>query len=295
MSGAPDRLVFSTDTGTLALFDPARVKHRVRSPRSWWDQVRDGDYAKLEDVRAERICIWPLGGKGGRYSVRLRAGELAEAERPFVRGSVSGLAVVVESGHIFVGPGERIPGDGFGDRIVTLEDGGGLVPCAPGRYGVTVHVLDWKGESTFFDEDGEPRPDAPTDLVVLLGPPPDPPAPPRPIPSLLDFLPKPPPPRQVSTGAVVRAVASRPRVEVGRPAATRGSGARKKKEEAEWHPAPDPEPPPRPGEIRVGMRVRHASHGEGTVLFIREGFPKVKVDFRGAEIKCDRSELEPLP
>ena len=39
------------------------------------------------------------------------------------------------------------------------------------------------------------------------------------------------------------------------------------------------------------MRVRHAQYGDGTVLFIREGFPKVKVDFRGREEKVDRSEL----
>lgn len=292
-----DRIVFSTDNAIVVLYDPKGMKHRVRAARSWWDHaVKDGDYAKIQEVREGKIAIWPLGGKGGRYAARIRVGALTDQERAYDKGSVKGLGVVVESGQVFVGPGERIPGEGFGDRIVSLDDAGSVVPIAPGRYLTTVHVLDWKHEKSFFDDEGEPRQDAPSDFVILLEPTELTAfSPPRPVPQLLELLPKVEPPKKVSTAVIARTVstvtARSPRVEVGRPAA--GRGPRKKKdEEQEWHPAPDPEPPGKPGEIRIGSRVRHAQFGIGNVLFIREGFPKVKVDFRGNEQKVDRSELE---
>jgi hypothetical protein len=295
MSGS-DRVGLTTDNALLVLYDPKVMRHRVRAPHSWWQvAVKDGDFAKIEDVRQGKIAIWPIGGKSARYTARVRKGELTETESKFVKGSVAGLGVLVESSQLFIGPGERMPGEGFGDRIVALDDAGALLPFENGRFLATVHVLDWKHDDSFFDEDGEAKADAPTDFVITLAPTEAPPtAAPRPVPQLLSFMPKLTAPKAVSTSALVKSLAAHPRVEVGRPAQTRGSRGAKKREDAEWHPAPDPEPPPKPGEVRAGMRVRHQSYGEGTVLFIREGFPKVKVDFRGVEQKVDRSELELL-
>lgn len=45
------------------------------------------------------------------------------------------------------------------------------------------------------------------------------------------------------------------------------------------------------GSIGNGARVYHRTLGTGKVVFIREGFPKVKVRFNSTEEKVDRSEL----
>jgi hypothetical protein len=280
------RILLATDVALLCAYDPKVMKDWVKKSRSWVYEVKDNDYAKLDPVRSGQIAVWPLGGKGGRYTARVCTGDLPAAWLPFVKGSVAGFGLALESGQLFVGPGERIPGDGFGDRIVELEEGGKVVDWPAGRYTTEVHVLDWKSEASFFDEEGEPTEQAPPDFALVLKPATGEFTPPRPCPPLLDFLPKPKvrPPSPASL--VPRPRPSPPRPEVARPPARRS-----RPEEREWKPAPDPLPPPKPGEIRVGMRVRHAQFGEGTVLFIREGFPKVKVDFRGREEKVDRADL----
>jgi hypothetical protein len=281
------RITLETNNALLTVYDPKLMKDWVKKSRAWVYDVKDNDYGKLDPVRAGLIAVWPLGGKGGRYTARVCAGELPADWKPYEKGQVAGLGVVVESAHLFVGPGERIPGDGYGDRLLDLEDEGKLIAWPDGRYTTVVHVLNWKVEGKFFTEDGDPNEQAPPDFAIVLAPLPSGDfAPPRPIPPLLDFLPKPkvaPP----TPGSLV----PRPRPIAPRPEVARAPARRSRSEEKEWKPAPDPLPPPKPGEIRVGMRVRHAQYGEGTVLFIREGFPKVKVDFRGREEKVDRSEL----
>jgi len=49
-----------------------------------------------------------------------------------------------------------------------------------------------------------------------------------------------------------------------------------------------------PQSLGAGARVRHAQWGEGTVVFAKAGFPKVKVQFRSGEQKVDASELTVL-
>lgn len=280
-------IALATDNALLCAYDPRVMKDWVKVSRDWVYGVKDNGYGRLEPVKTGHIAVWPLGGKGGRYTARVLAGELPEAWRPYEKGTVAGLGLVLESGQLFVGPGERIPGDGFGDRIVDLEDEGKLFSWPAGRYTTTVHVLHWKTDGKFYDADGEPTKDAPPDFAIVLTPlPAGDFAAPHPVPPLLDFLPKPkvkPP----TPGSLV----PRPRPMAPPPEPARSPRRRAPAEAKEWHPSPDPLPPPKPGEIRVGMRVRHATYGDGTVLFIREGFPKVKVDFRGREEKVDRSEL----
>ena len=280
------RISFATDLALFTTYDPAVMKDWIRKSRGWVYEVKDNDFGKLEPVRAGRIAVWPLGGKGGRYTARVLHGELPEPWRVYEKGKVTGFGLRVESGQIFLGPGERIPGDGFGDRIVEIDGAGKLVDCPVGRYVTTVHVLDWKHDDKFFGEDGEANDQAPPDLAVVLTPHEGEFTPPCPCPALLEFLPK-------IKHKPVPAVLPRPvRSIVTPPPVARPSRGPRKREDADWKPAADPLPPPKPGEIRIGMLVRHAQFGEGHVLFIREGFPKVKVDFRGrGEEKVDRSEL----
>ena len=282
-------IVLRTDVALLCAYDPRVMKDWVRTPRSSWVYaVKDNDFGRLDPVRDGKIAVWPLGGKGGRYTARVVAGELPPEWKAYEKGSVAGGVVTVETDHLFVGPGERIPGDGFGDRVVDLDEEGKVVPCPNGRYSVSVHVLDWKADDKFFDAEGEPVADAPPDLALVLVPQaaPAPASLPSPIPLLLDFLPKP-------KAKPIPAVLPRPprpamRPEVARPA----RGGSRKREAPDWKPAPEPERSTlKPGEIGIGSRVRHAQFGEGTVLFIREGFPKVKVAFGSREEKLDRSEI----
>jgi hypothetical protein len=287
MDARSPRIAFATDMTLLCAYDPKGMSGFVRKSRAWVYDVKDNDYGKLDPVKMGRIAVWPLGGRGGRYGLKVLQGALPDDWKPFVKGTVPGYGVVVEDEKLFVGPGERIPGDGFGDRIVDIEDGGKLLPFPNGRYELVAHVFDWKHEDRFFDEDGEPTPDAPPDIALVAVPHEGDFAPPHPCPLLLDFLPKPKaPPVPAVMPKMARSVYTATRPEVARAPRTRV-----RREEADWKPAADPLPPPKPGEIRIGMRVRHSQYGDGTVLFIREGFPKVKVDFRGREEKVDRSEL----
>src|SRR5947209_2364745 len=134
-------IVLATDLALLCAYDPFVMKDCVRKSRGWVYEVKDNDYGKLDTVRSGRIAVWPLGGKGGRYTARVVRGELPAEWRPYEKGVVAGFGVVVEHGQLFVGPGERIPGDGFGDRVVEIEDGGRVLEHENGRFATSVHVL----------------------------------------------------------------------------------------------------------------------------------------------------------
>lgn len=181
---------FSTDLATLAAFDPKVLAPRIRQPSTWWRGKASP--ADVDEVKQGKVALWPIGDEG-TYSVRLGlAAEtpLSEDEKALVRGDVKGLGLHVESGDVFVGAAERVPGDGLGDRIVALPGIGAFVRVPPGSYTALVHVLDVRSDPRFFDDEGERRPDAPPDFVVLLSPREGafpPPAKPSP---LLDALPK---------------------------------------------------------------------------------------------------------
>src|SRR5271170_4597722 len=149
------RFSLATDMALLCAYDPKGMKDFVRKSRAWVYDVKDNDYGKLEPIKSGRIAVWPLGGRGGRYELKVVQGSFPEEWKPYAKGSVPGYGVVVEDEKLFVGPGERIPGDGFGDRVVEIEDGGKLLPFPNGRFELTLHVLDWKQEDRFFGEEGE--------------------------------------------------------------------------------------------------------------------------------------------
>ena len=209
-SDGPARSVpFSTDAAVLAAFDPKALTHRIRHPSTWW---RKQSVVDVTEVEEGRIALWPLGEEG-LFAVRLgleAEAPLADDERALVRGEVAGLGVVVESGDLFIGAAERLPGDGVGDRVIALPGTGAFLKVAPGAYAATVHVLDVRSEARFFDADGERRPDAPADFVVLLRPREGPFAPPSDVTPLLDKVPQrnAPSPRREVPAAPARATAA---------------------------------------------------------------------------------------
>ncbi len=290
----------ATDIALIALFDPELLKEHVKEPRRWWEADPYGTPERQDG----RMALWPLGGRGGLYRVRLGTA-LTDAEQPYDRGAGAPAPLVVgPSGLVFLGPGERLPGDGYGDRYSAIPDKGGLLPLAPGSYAVTAHALDWRPEERFWDEDNEPTPDAPPDFVLLFElvealPPAEPEVKP-----LLELLPQ----KKPKGGERVVTHAVRPRNPIiledekpqrrSRSANGASSSPRAPREATATRAraASIKVAPGKPGELREGARVRHATYGTGTVLFFRDGFPKARVAFDAAseEYKVDKSELTVL-
>lgn len=284
-----------TDIALIALFDPDLLREHVKEPRRWWEADPFGT-AERQDGR---MALWPLGGRGGLYRVRLGA-ELSELERPYDRGAAAPAPLVVgPNGLVFLGPAERLPGDGFGDRYPGIPDKGGLLPLAPGKYAVTAHALDWRPEARFWNEDNEPTPDAPPDFVLVFEPVEAlPPAEPE-VKPLLEHLPQ----KKPKGGERVVTPAVRPRNPIvlddekpQRRARGASTGAAPRSTATRTRAEPIKVVTGKPGELREGARVRHPTYGVGTVLFIRDGFPKARVAFdaRSEEYKVDKSELTVL-
>lgn len=281
-----DVVSIASDHGMVVLFDPELHRHRIKAASSWW---RDAPFA-LPEREDGRLALWLLhAGKASGRAFRFRVGEALDAEReaPFVCGAADPVPLQLTGGELFLGPVERLPGDGAGDRLPELPDQGSVLRWTPGRYTVTVHVLNWQREERFWNEDNEPTADAPPDFVVVLAPlegeAPTPPAAPE---ALLGLL-----PRKTPTASSKVRFATRPRPvsQPDKPArrGRRSSGATRTPKPKK--PAP---PPLKPGELGVGATVRHPVHGIGTVTFMRDGFPKAKVNFHSREYKVDKAELK---
>lgn len=282
----------STDIALIALFDPTLLKERVKEPKRWWE----ADPFGTAERRSGALALWPLGGRGGLYTVRL-GDALTEAETPYHRGSTAPAPLQVgPAGEVALVPGERLPGDGFGDRYPAIPDKGRLVPLAPGKYAITAHVLDWRPEARFWSDENEPTDDAPPDFVLVYAPVEALPPAPTPVQPLLELLPQ----KKAKGGERVVDHHARPKkpivLEDEKPKSRRGGGDGRARE-----PGPARErreavlriAPGKPGEMREGARVRHPSFGVGTVVFVRDGFPKARVVFeaQGEEIKVDKSDL----
>jgi len=205
-----------TDLGTLAVFDAEVLRHRVRGKDDWW---RHTPLHELDEVASGLAAILPIGQEG-TYRVRLRRGELTEEEAGLARGSVAGLGVEVRSGELFWGAGERLPGDGRGDRLSAIPGTGATTELEPGEYSLEVHALEWRHDDAYYDEDNEVLPTAPADFVLLVRPRGEL-AVPAPVPSLLDLLPK----REATASSRVPAHVRRRRPASPEPRRRRSRGA----------------------------------------------------------------------
>lgn len=300
MSDGVTRVVGGTvevlsNMGLLVLYDPAQLKDKVKAPRAWYERIA----METEERRRGRYAAWPLGGgKRAIRDYRARLGtELTELERAYVRGSSPPAPLECLSEEVFLGPGERLPGDGFGDRIPHLERGGDLLPFAPGRYTITAHVLDWRPDDRFWTEENEPTADAPPDFVLLWAPadalPPAPPA--AEVTPLLELLPtkEPVAKRPIQSGNTWRSRHRTTELDLGeKKRGRRGDDGEPRAPRVRKEPEGRlTVAPPRPGQLCVGATVRHPIYGVGKVLFVKDGFPKAKVAFQGSQEKVDKDEL----
>jgi hypothetical protein len=158
---------FSTDKASLVVFDPEVLQSRIRAKADWWE--RQPQHV-VEEVAEGQVGVFSIG-RHGSYRTALRVGSgLSEAELPFAVATAEGHGLLVTSGQVFVGAAERLPGEGRGKSMSQIPDTGELVEVALGTYEITVHVLHWRKEDQFYDEDNELLPTAPADYVLELTP-----------------------------------------------------------------------------------------------------------------------------
>lgn len=154
-----------TDQASLVVFDPENLQQRVREGRDWW-QLQPQHV--VEEVAEGQIGIFAIG-RDGSYRISLRpSGGLSEAEQPYAVGQATGYGLSVVSGQVFFGVSERLPCEGRGKVLSQIPLTGGLFPLEKGNYEVVVHVLHWREEDSFYDEDNEVLPNAPADFVFEL-------------------------------------------------------------------------------------------------------------------------------
>lgn len=140
----------STDTATIALFDPEQLTHRLKDDCDWWIDIQS-----LPEVSQGDMVIVGLGGDGF-YKVRVTNQELSEGERDYAKYVTPDLGVQVISGKLFIGVGEEIPGEG-GPLEQGLDElsrcGGAFIQMPNGHYTVRCYGID------IFEIPGEPTPE----------------------------------------------------------------------------------------------------------------------------------------
>lgn len=286
-----------SDSGMIVVYDPAPLKERVKAAASWW---KDDPFG-IAERQDGRVALWPLStGKATSRSYRVRVGgSLAENEVDYVvEQRADPTPLVIEGSEVFLGPVERLPGDGGGDRLSAIPDGGQLFyTLPPGRYAATACVLDWQRNDHFFNEDNEPTADAPPDVVILVEASDElPSAPPEPTP-LLELIPK----KTATAKAAVTFVKKERRVieldmAPGAKKPRKSSSSTSRSTGRSRGPSTVKVAELRPGELGIGATVRHPTYGVGTVLFVKSDpqFTKAKVRFQSEERKVEKDELTVL-
>jgi hypothetical protein len=167
MRGRPQEVehlvTFATDTATLAVFDPDRLGPRVDDDADWWCV---GNFWKLNEVASGEIALINLAGDGV-YKVRLTDDQLTANERAYAANCIR-LGTVVTSGWLFVGPGERLPGEGLTTAPTDPELAGWFCRVDADSYEIEAYGIEWQDcPDWYMPEDTE---HAPPDVVLLLRP-----------------------------------------------------------------------------------------------------------------------------
>lgn len=115
------RMRVATDTATLAVFDPVRLRHRLSGPHDWWTWAP----TCAEEMNAGNLLAVDLGADGV-YEVVIHL----EIDRPESDTRVAGL-VACDSGKLYIGPGKQITADG----LEPDDSHGGIhLPAPTGTY-----------------------------------------------------------------------------------------------------------------------------------------------------------------
>jgi hypothetical protein len=159
-----ETILFSTDTATLAIFDPAILAKRVADTGDWWC----GSFHAVPEVASGRIALFGLGADGV-YKVRITSHDLTSAESSYATEVIT-LGIEVESGRVFIGAGECIPSGGVSPEP-SIETGRSFLAVPPGQYTVAGYAVKWQDAPDWFTGVDEPVSTfAPADLVLRFTP-----------------------------------------------------------------------------------------------------------------------------
>lgn len=151
---------FFTDTATLAVFDPMRLIHRVADASDWWCD----NFLELEEIKSGAIALIELGSDGA-FRVRITDGGLTPDERDYAAEVVQGLGLEITSNSVYLGPGECLPGGGFGSPDLKR---GNMLTMKKGVYNVEAYSIQWFDSPRWWNEDRAVPDDAPADVVLIL-------------------------------------------------------------------------------------------------------------------------------
>lgn len=157
---------FSTDTATLAIFDPPVLNHRIPGEGDWWTR----DLLSVPELLSGDVTFLSLGGDGA-YKARITSGSLTDTERDYANEVSPILGIRILSGMCFVGYGEAIPGEGFQVSSDAIQPGqGAFFPLPKGLYDLRVYHIAWSDSPQWWGASGLLAGGAPPDLVITTTP-----------------------------------------------------------------------------------------------------------------------------
>jgi len=134
-----------TDTATLAVFDPARLQHRLDDAPDWWSVPWD----EVEEINRGNV-LFVSTGVDGDYVVHVYQESL-----PGNVGVVAVQAILAcDSGSLYIGAGEYVPSGGLQPET---KHGGLFLRVPKGNYRVSVvHLIAYCLDVFVEPADGSP-------------------------------------------------------------------------------------------------------------------------------------------
>jgi hypothetical protein len=120
-----ETFTFVTDTATLCVFDPQRLRHRLVDDADWWSIPS----AEIEEINNGNALFVNLGADGRYYVTVEHAAAISEG---------TSVLLAVESGRVFVGAGEEATADGLEPDGI---HGGGFIKLPAGTYQLTMRRI----------------------------------------------------------------------------------------------------------------------------------------------------------
>jgi hypothetical protein len=157
-----------TDAGIVAVWSPAGFAP-ISDYDSWEAALLDDDDI-IEHIACGSLVPICIGADGAwrlivRWAVPTHRAELTDRERRYV--------MVTSEPYLFVSDGVAVV---CGYEKIDNDPGHELprLHIPPGRYAVTIHLVDWEAEAGACDEDGHASAEVLADFIVLLNPEPEP-------------------------------------------------------------------------------------------------------------------------
>jgi hypothetical protein len=155
-------ICLSTDIASFFIFHPDDLKHRLNAPLGW----SSSEFACRKEFDAGRLVTWSTGSDGSS-SFRVTTGKLTQRELQWLLKSWD-FRLRVTRERVLLDGGLCLPADAYCD--MPKEDHPGWIDLPNGDYRVTVHDINWSGESGAVDENGYAHEGSLTSYVIEFVP-----------------------------------------------------------------------------------------------------------------------------